>query len=149
MRFYQRAWLSIVRGRSKTFILFLILFIMGNVMAGSLAIRQTGEKVAREIKQKLGTTVAIRPTNEVDPDFVGNNPFDKPMPTYDLNMTAEMIHQLSTHPAVEVFDMGHQYPFVYYRGTNTNLQVFRIDDNVCDLYGRTLWTRHCFRAFLI
>ncbi len=147
MRFYQRAWLSIVRGRSKTLILFLILFIMGNVMAGSLAIRQTGEKVAKEIKQKLGTTVAIRPTDEVDPDFVGNNPFDKPMPTR-LNLTEETIHQLSTHPSVNVFDMGHQYPFVYYRGTNTNLQVFRIDDNYViyteELYGRGIVSENFF-----
>lgn len=147
MRFYQRAWLSIVRGRSKTLILFLILFVMGNVMAGSLAIRQTGEKVAEEIKQKLGTTVAIRPTEEVDPNFVGKNPFDKPLPVR-LNLSDDTITQLSTHPAVDVFDMGHQYPFVYYRGTNTNLQVFRIDDVYViyteDLYGRGVLSERFF-----
>ncbi|MDP2813880.1 MAG: ABC transporter permease [Erysipelotrichaceae bacterium] len=147
MRFYQRAWLSIVRGRSKTLILFLILFVMGNVMAGSLAIRQTGEKVAKEIKQKLGTTVAIRPTDEVDPNFVGKDPFDKPLPVR-LNLSEETLSQLSTHPGVEVFDMGHQYPFVYYRGTNTNLQVYRIDDVYViytdDLYGRGIMSERFF-----
>lgn len=147
MRFYQRAWLSIVRGRSKTLILFLILFVMGNVMAGSLAIRQTGEKVAREIKQKLGTTVAIRPTEEVDPDFVGKTPFDKPLPVR-LNLSEETIDQLATHPGVDVFDMGHQYPFTYYRGTNTNLQVYRIDDIYViyteDLYARGVMSQRFF-----
>jgi putative ABC transport system permease protein len=147
MRFYQRAWLSIVRGRSKTLILFLILFVMGNVMAGSLAIRQTGEKVAREIKQKLGTTVAIRPTDKTDPNFVGKDPFDKPLPAR-LNFSEDTIRQLSTHPGVEVFDMGHQYPFVYYRGTNTNLQVYRIDDIYViytdDLYGRGVMSERFF-----
>jgi putative ABC transport system permease protein len=147
MRFYQRAWLSIVRGRSKTLILFLILFVMGNVMAGSLAIRQTSEKVAKEIKQKLGTTVAIRPTADVDPNFVGKDPFDKPNPIR-LNLSDDVIRQLSSHPAVEVFDMGHQYPFVYYRGTNTNLQVYRIDDVYViytdDLYGRGVMSERFF-----
>lgn len=147
MRFYQRAWLSIVRGRSKTLILFLILFVMGNVMAGSLAIRQTGEKVAKEIKQKLGTTVAIRPTEEVDPNFVGKDPFDKPLPVR-LNLSEDVIKQLSTHPAVEVFDMGHQFPFVYYMGTNTNLQVYRITDSYViyadDLYGRGVMSERFF-----
>jgi putative ABC transport system permease protein len=147
MRFYQRAWLSIVRGRSKTLILFLILFVMGNVMAGSLAIRQTGERVAKEIKEKLGTTVAIRPINETDENFVGKDPFDKPLPVR-LNLSDEVIDQLSTHPAVEVFDMGHQFPFVYYRGTNTNLQVYRIDDIYViytdDLYGRGVMSERFF-----
>lgn len=138
MRFYQRAWLSIIRGRSKTLILFLILFVMGNVMAGSLAIRQTGEKVAKEIRQKLGTTVAIRPLKDTK-EVVGSNPFEKPLPNR-LDFSQETLDQLINHPAVDVFDSGNQYPFTYYRGNNSNLQVYRISDIYAiyadDLFGR-------------
>jgi putative ABC transport system permease protein len=91
--------------------------------------------------------VAIRPTVEIDPDFVANDPFDKPLPAR-LNLSNDIIQQLSDHPAVDVFDMGHQYPFVYYRGTNTNLQVFRIDDVYViyteDLYGRGIVSERFF-----
>ncbi len=146
MRFYQRAWLSIIRGRSKTLILFLILFVMGNVMAGSLAIRQTGEKVAREIRQKLGTTVAIRPLSDTQ-EVSGNNPFEKPLPT-QLNFSNETLDQLMKHPAVDVYDSGHQYPFTYYRGNNSNLQVYRISDIYViytdDLYGRGVVSERFF-----
>lgn len=50
MNFLKRALLSIQRRKGKSIILFLVIFILGNLMAGAIAIQQATRGVETNIK---------------------------------------------------------------------------------------------------
>ncbi len=45
--------------KRKSFILFLVLFILGNVIAGAVAIQQSTANVERETKRKMGNVATV------------------------------------------------------------------------------------------
>ena len=55
MNFWQRALKSVTRRKGKSFILFLVIFILGNVIAGAVAVQQSTMNVERETKRKWAT----------------------------------------------------------------------------------------------
>ncbi|MGX4686004.1 FtsX-like permease family protein [Vagococcus sp. JNUCC 83] len=59
MNFFKRALLSIQRRKGKSLILFLVIFILGNVMAGAIAIQQATKNVENNIKTKLGANATV------------------------------------------------------------------------------------------
>lgn len=59
MNFFKRAFCSITRKKGKSFILFAVVFVLGNVIAGAIAIRQATINVEKDIKSKLGATATI------------------------------------------------------------------------------------------
>lgn len=118
MNFIGRALISLKRGRSRTVVLALIFFVMGNVMTGALAIAQASERVSVQISKQLGSDVAIRPSPiQSDP------PVAWPLPS-------AIREQLKTHEQVVVYDEGSTLDFLYYDGSNRNLLLFKITDMV-------------------
>lgn len=59
MKWLKRCVLSITRRPVKSLLLFLVVFAMGNLLAGSLAIITTSKTVKDEIKRGLGAEAAI------------------------------------------------------------------------------------------
>ena len=59
MKFWQRALKSVGRKKGRSFILFLVIFILGNVIAGAVAIEQSTKNVEQETKQKLGPNAIV------------------------------------------------------------------------------------------
>ena len=59
MNFLKRAFLSLVRRKGKSLILLVIIFILSNVMAGSIAIGQASNNVERTIKLQLGANASV------------------------------------------------------------------------------------------
>jgi putative ABC transport system permease protein len=59
MNFLKRAFLSLVRRKGKSLILLVIIFILSNVMAGSIAIGQASNNVEKTIKLQLGANASI------------------------------------------------------------------------------------------
>jgi putative ABC transport system permease protein len=59
MNFWQRALKSITRRKGKSLILFLVIFILGNVIAGAVAIQQSTVNVERETKKKMGNVATV------------------------------------------------------------------------------------------
>ena len=59
MNFWQRALKSISRRKGKSFILFLVIFILGNVIAGAVAIQQSTGNVEKVTKEKLGARAIL------------------------------------------------------------------------------------------
>ncbi len=64
MSYWNRAWYSVSRRKGKSLILFAVIFVLGNVIAGAIAIQQSTGNVEKKMKQQLGATV----TAEVDFD---------------------------------------------------------------------------------
>jgi putative ABC transport system permease protein len=59
MNFLKRAFLSLVRRKGKSLILLFIIFILSNVMAGSIAIGQASNNVEKTIKLQLGANASV------------------------------------------------------------------------------------------
>lgn len=64
MSLFRRAVLSTIRRPGKSILLFLILFILGNMIAGAIAVRQATDNVERRIKQALGAIVTLGPDSQ-------------------------------------------------------------------------------------
>lgn len=54
MSLWKRVWASITRRKSKSLLLFLVIFILGNVIAGAIAIDESVNQTEKTIKSKLG-----------------------------------------------------------------------------------------------
>ena len=50
---------SVTRRKGKSFILFLVIFILGNVIAGAVAVQQSTMNVERETKKKMGNVATV------------------------------------------------------------------------------------------
>ncbi|MEG2253827.1 MAG: ABC transporter permease, partial [Vagococcus sp.] len=59
MNFIKRGLASITRRKGKSIILFAVILILGNVMAGAIAIDQGTKSVESSIKKKLGAVATI------------------------------------------------------------------------------------------
>lgn len=59
MNFIHRAFLSMTRRLDKSLLLFLIVFILSNVMAGSIAISQAAVNVKQTMKTQLGANATV------------------------------------------------------------------------------------------
>lgn len=59
MNFLKRAWLSVTRRKGKSLILFAVIFILGNVIAGAIAIQQSTNNVEKNVKKQLGATATL------------------------------------------------------------------------------------------
>ena len=59
MNFMKRAFLSLIRRKGKSLILLIIIFILSNVMAGSIAIGQASRNVEKTMKQQLGANASV------------------------------------------------------------------------------------------
>lgn len=134
MRFYERAYLSITRQKSKTLILFLVLFLVGNVIAGATAIKDTSDHLIEDVKEKLGTNAAILPreTNtHAKFRIISHN--DSGVLDFNLNfleIPEEVLDEIKNHPSIEVVDIGKLFEMIYYNGTNRNLIAFTSSTDV-------------------
>lgn len=59
MNFFKRAVLSTIRKKGKSLILLIVIFILGNLMAGSIAVRQATLNVEASIKNRLGAEAIV------------------------------------------------------------------------------------------
>lgn len=59
MNYLKRAWFSVARRTSKSLILLVVVFILGNVMAVSVSIQQASNQVETVIKQQLGVLASV------------------------------------------------------------------------------------------
>ncbi|MGX7023856.1 ABC transporter permease [Vagococcus hydrophili] len=59
MNYFKRAMASLKRRKGKSLILFAVIFILGNVMAGAIAIDQGTKSVESTIKKKLGAVATV------------------------------------------------------------------------------------------
>jgi len=59
MGFVKRAFLSVTRRKGKSFILLAVILILGNVLAGAVAIGQSTKNVEKQIKSQLGAIATL------------------------------------------------------------------------------------------
>lgn len=111
MNFVQRAISSVTRKKGKSFILFLVIFVLGNVIAGAVAVQQSSLQVEEETKQQLGARATVEfDYNQYDEDNAGSDEaysaeeFPKP-PSLDV------YKEIGASPYVKYFDYNYLVGF--------------------------------------
>lgn len=99
MNFAKRAFLSLSRRAGKTLILFLVILILGNLIAATVAMRQAIDQAEALAKLTLGANVSIGLDDQklMDAYEAGEDPLIE-------GLNAEMIENLGTRPEVKSFD---------------------------------------------
>ena len=98
MDYLRRAWLSVMRRKGKSFILFCVIFILGNVIAGAIAVQQSTQNVEKQMKATLGATATIVLDHEkIMKASQGGGVVIPPL-------SMEIINTIGARPDVEKFD---------------------------------------------
>ena len=99
MNVLKRAGLSIIRRPGKTLILFLVVFIIGNLIAGAVSIQQAIVKTEETAKLMMGAAVSLQMDNNALMEAYNSG--EDPMPG---NIDVNTIEQLGKLPEVKYFD---------------------------------------------
>lgn len=99
MNYWNRALCSVTRRKGKSIILFAVIFILGNVIAGSIAIQQSTDNVEKKIKHQLGATVSV----DMDFEKMMNESSDGQLKTSSGLKIAD-IQKIGQSPYVKEFD---------------------------------------------
>lgn len=78
MKWAKRTWLSIIRRPFKTLLLFLVVFVMVTLLAGSLSIIMTSAKIKEQLSEDIG------PEGTITMDYSYENPDLNEMFTYSF-----------------------------------------------------------------
>lgn len=96
MNYLNRAWLSVTRRKGKSLLLFTILFILGNVIAGAVSIQQATQNVERKIKHQMGATATL----QLDYERLSKEEPQEALP----NLSKELIEEIGKLPYVKYYD---------------------------------------------
>ena len=115
MNFWQRGLKSVTRRKGRSFIVFLVIFILGNVMAGAVSIQQSTKNVEIETKKQMGAQATIDMDYEqFDKDYNANpEKFEDDSEWFSAPSLKE-IEAVGQLPYVKFFD----YSIQGYMGTN-------------------------------
>lgn len=94
MNHFKRAWLSVSRRKGKSLILLIVVFILGNLIAGTFAIKQGTSRVETNLKEKLGYNATVALDYEA---------FDR-IDFETLKISESTIQKLGKLPEVAFFD---------------------------------------------
>lgn len=98
MNYLQRGIRSVTRRKGKSFILFAVIFILGNVIAGAIAIQQSTENVEKKVKKELGATATV----DLDYDrLMEESPSGGQVPG---GLSEEDIKKIGSSPYVKEYD---------------------------------------------
>lgn len=122
MNYFKRALASVTRRKGKSIILFAVVFILGNVIAGSISIQQATKSVEKNIKSQLGGTATItmdyaRYEKEIEQS--GESEIDD---KYFESVKLKEIETIGQLPYVKYYD----YSIGDYPGTN-KLKMYNSD----------------------
>ncbi|QIK70310.1 ABC transporter permease [Erysipelothrix sp. HDW6C] len=101
MNHFKRAWLSVIRRKGKSLILLVVVFILGNVIAGAFSIQQASVNVEKTIKKQLGAVATI----EVDYEKLQEESIKNPELVFEYDGISEaLIAEVAKLEQVRYYD---------------------------------------------
>ena len=117
MNFLKRALLSIKRRVGKSIILLILVFVLGNVIAGAISIKQATKNTEINMRKKIGVIASA----EIDYDKIPQDP------DFDYNslkqITSEQIEKIGKLPYVDYYDYSITASLI-----STTLKRFTVDN---------------------
>lgn len=110
MNHLKRAWLSVTRRKGKTLILLIVIFILGNIIAGAFSISQASGRVEKSIKEKLGAIAT--PTLDWEAIDEAALEAEKNGTEFEWNFDSiplDELKEVANLPQVKTFDYGLDY----------------------------------------
>ncbi|QIL46889.1 ABC transporter permease [Vagococcus coleopterorum] len=104
MNFLKRAWASITRRKGKSLILFAVIFVLGNVLAGAISIQQTTTGVEKNIKKELGGRASIAMDSDLYEEYYNNLPEGDESIVPAKNVSEKTLIEMGNLPQVKYFD---------------------------------------------
>ncbi len=98
VNFIKRALCSVTRKKGKSLILFAVIFVLGNVIAGSIAIQQSTQNVEKSVKKQLGAMATVEIDYENNQEEIMNAGSEIEQLKVDL------IKEIGKSPYVKYFD---------------------------------------------
>ncbi|CAM3271122.1 ABC transporter permease [Vagococcus fessus] len=103
MNYFKRAIASVTRKKGKSLILFAVIFILGNVIAGAISIQQATQNVEKNIKKQLGGTATVGINSKEFEKFWNEHPDDEKGPG-NKELTLDKIKEIGSLPYVKYYD---------------------------------------------
>lgn len=102
MNFMKRALTSVQRRLGKSAILLILIFILGNIIIGAVAVRQAVANTEKGIRKNLGAVASIQMDSDaLQKEFENNPEFD---PNKMELLSADLIEKVGKMPAVKYYD---------------------------------------------
>ena len=105
MNYWKRAENSILRTKGKSLILFAVIFVLGNVIAGAIAIQQSTTNVEKKMKQELGATVSAEP--DLNKILKQNENGEMQVSSQNERLKEETIKKMGASPYVKDYDYSY------------------------------------------
>ena len=105
MNLMKRAWLSILRQRGKSLILFAVLILLGSFTVGAISVSQAIQITEQNLRRQIPPIATIIQDNDSLLDYVDAT---GEWPVWDFSLTAVIIETIGHLPYVRTFD----YAFV-------------------------------------
>ncbi|MDR1606591.1 MAG: ABC transporter permease [Streptococcaceae bacterium] len=108
MNFFQRAIRSVARQKSKSMILFAVVFLLGNILAGSVIIQQSTQQVEQKTKAQMGAIATIG----IDwNDSQIQKSMEDGTQVNDKDLDEKLIKKIAASPYVKSYDYSEQAGF--------------------------------------
>jgi putative ABC transport system permease protein len=98
VNFIKRALYSVTRKKGKSLILFAVIFVLGNVIAGAIAIQQSTQNVEKNVKKQLGGLATIEIDYENNQDLLEQEDF------VPEQLKVELIKKIGKSPYLKYYD---------------------------------------------
>ncbi|GHU38161.1 transporter [Bacilli bacterium] len=108
MNFFKRAIRSVTRQKSKSLILFAVIFILGNILAGSVIIQQSTQNVEKTTKEQMGAIATVG-IDWSDPKK--QKELQDMTPAEYSALTEKIIQKIAASPYVKNYDYSEQSGF--------------------------------------
>lgn len=116
MNFLKRAIRSVARQKSKSLILFTVIFVLGNILAGSVIIQQSTQHVEKITKEQMGAIATVG----IDwNDKEIQKEFEDPSPDMETNLDVKLIKKVGASPYIKYYDYSESSGF-----QSKNLKLF-------------------------
>lgn len=108
MNFLKRAIRSVTRQKSKSLILFTVIFVLGNILAGSVIIQQSTQHVEKTTKEQMGAVATVG----IDwNDKEIQKEFENPSPDMETNLEVKLIKKIGASPYIKRYDYSQSSGF--------------------------------------
>jgi putative ABC transport system permease protein len=98
VNFIKRALYSVTRRKGKSLILFAVIFVLGNVIAGAIAIQQSTQNVEKNVKKQLGGLATIEIDYENNQDLLEQEDF------IPEQLKVDLIKKIGQSPYLKYYD---------------------------------------------
>ncbi|MGC6769992.1 ABC transporter permease [Enterococcus sp. LJL51] len=98
MNFVKRALFSVSRRKGKSILLFAVIFILGNVIAGAIAIQQSTANVEKNVKRQMGAMATV------ELDYENNQDEFMKEDLVIENLSEDLIKQIGESSYVKYYD---------------------------------------------